>query len=596
MLKQSVLRIITGAAIGILLFTSNAGWAQTAKIVVEGNVGIGTTSPTQPVEAAGIIYSNTGGFKFPDATIQTSAAGITVGTNTLSIVNNIGGGNTSTGQWSVIGSGMNQTISGSADFAVILGGRNNAIEATTLNFAPGVPAPANPGSHNFISSGEFNKIQPNANHAAIIGGRNNIVASGAVNSIILGGSNITATEPNTVYMQRVAVTSLADSAEPSLLRMVFIDQYGNLKTSPGGGIPGNPACLNLKPFWETIGNPVPPGCDPVIGTLDPYPFKIITNKVPRMTVSAVGDVGINTTNPGAKLHVNGNTLIGGKLTVGLGNGNPPPIQTLDVNGGINVANGIIQRGTPTITTGDLGLYSLEDGLSERFVTKNGSFWFSSDGNPWSNAPLLAIDPNGHVGIGTATPKAKLDVIGGVLFSDNAANEFGTNYATPGGLRLDVRGDARFSHSQNPSNYVRIAHDGGSGIIDVFGAGGLLINYYSKKGVAVGGPMSVCGKLTVHGVGCDFVFADDYQKMPWQERELYYKTHKRLPYIDPASEMEKDGIDIGANFTGLLHNVEESILDITELYKRVNEIAKQNEKLLQLNKELQKEIAILQDKK
>ncbi len=40
---------------------------------VPGNVGIGTASPTEPLEVAGIIYSDSGGFKFPDGSIQTTA-------------------------------------------------------------------------------------------------------------------------------------------------------------------------------------------------------------------------------------------------------------------------------------------------------------------------------------------------------------------------------------------------------------------------------------------------------------------------------------------------------------------------------------------
>jgi len=38
-----------------------------------GKIGIGVTSPSQKLEVAGTIFSNTGGFKFPDGTVQTSA-------------------------------------------------------------------------------------------------------------------------------------------------------------------------------------------------------------------------------------------------------------------------------------------------------------------------------------------------------------------------------------------------------------------------------------------------------------------------------------------------------------------------------------------
>lgn len=39
----------------------------------DGNVGIGTTSPSQKLEVAGTVYSTTGGFKFPDGSVQTTA-------------------------------------------------------------------------------------------------------------------------------------------------------------------------------------------------------------------------------------------------------------------------------------------------------------------------------------------------------------------------------------------------------------------------------------------------------------------------------------------------------------------------------------------
>ncbi|WP_201981567.1 tail fiber domain-containing protein [Hymenobacter rubidus] len=39
-----------------------------------GSVGIGTSAPTQALEVAGQVFSNTGGFRFPDNTVQTTAA------------------------------------------------------------------------------------------------------------------------------------------------------------------------------------------------------------------------------------------------------------------------------------------------------------------------------------------------------------------------------------------------------------------------------------------------------------------------------------------------------------------------------------------
>jgi len=70
-----------GSGLGISGTFSNTDYALFANSVeririntTTGNVGVGTSSPTQKLEVAGTIYSTSGGVKFPDATIQTSAA------------------------------------------------------------------------------------------------------------------------------------------------------------------------------------------------------------------------------------------------------------------------------------------------------------------------------------------------------------------------------------------------------------------------------------------------------------------------------------------------------------------------------------------
>ncbi len=84
--KAGDLRIL-GTSIGqdnsIILLNANNGGAlllgtngnERLTITSSGNVGIGTNSPGQKLSVAGIVESTSGGFKFPDGTVQTTAGG-----------------------------------------------------------------------------------------------------------------------------------------------------------------------------------------------------------------------------------------------------------------------------------------------------------------------------------------------------------------------------------------------------------------------------------------------------------------------------------------------------------------------------------------
>ncbi|MVN74759.1 hypothetical protein GO988_00300 [Hymenobacter sp. HMF4947] len=56
-----------------------------------GNVGIGTSSPTQLQEVAGQVFSSTGGFRFPDNSVQTTATTdaqqLSISGSTISLTN-----------------------------------------------------------------------------------------------------------------------------------------------------------------------------------------------------------------------------------------------------------------------------------------------------------------------------------------------------------------------------------------------------------------------------------------------------------------------------------------------------------------------------
>jgi trimeric autotransporter adhesin len=52
----------------------SSNWVERIRVAPNGNVGIGTTLPTQKLTVVGTVESTGGGFKFPDGTTQTTAA------------------------------------------------------------------------------------------------------------------------------------------------------------------------------------------------------------------------------------------------------------------------------------------------------------------------------------------------------------------------------------------------------------------------------------------------------------------------------------------------------------------------------------------
>ena len=62
--------------------TDEGGWSEKMRITTDGNVGIGTDAPSDMLEVAGTVNSTSGGFRFPDGSLQSTAAGAGSG-NTL---------------------------------------------------------------------------------------------------------------------------------------------------------------------------------------------------------------------------------------------------------------------------------------------------------------------------------------------------------------------------------------------------------------------------------------------------------------------------------------------------------------------------------
>ncbi|MBV6461083.1 MAG: hypothetical protein HJHJAOHD_01202 [Flavobacteriales bacterium] len=118
-----------------------------------------------------------------------------------------------------------------------------------------------------------------------------------------------------------------------------------------------------------------------IGTLTNHDFYIRTNSLDRMIITAVGNVGIGTTNPDTRLHLLGTSY-----------------ESLKIQTSSNSGAGVQTVFTTPQNEWIIG--SRNDGAfgaSENFAIADGTL------------PRMVFDQNGNVGIGTNTPTQRLQV-------------------------------------------------------------------------------------------------------------------------------------------------------------------------------------------
>ena len=202
-----------------------------------------------------------------------------------------------------------------------------------------------------------------------------------------------------------------DSISVKSLKLVYVDQYGNLSAPSNPWASDNPpgydfVCGSGVSPWKLGGNVITDNYTDFIGTCNYWPFRIKTSGIERMRISADGKVGIGTLSPQKTLHVVGTSAFIGDVGIGILN----PTQKLQVNNG-----NILISGTNNFTDpDDEAILYLGDPnhliksirgkgvLIRTFDVANGIFLQQSTGN---------------VGIGTSIPNYKLDVCGTIHSSE-----------------------------------------------------------------------------------------------------------------------------------------------------------------------------------
>jgi len=192
---------------------------------------------------------------------------------------------------------------------------------------------------------------------------------------------------------------------------------------------------------------------------------------------------------------------------------------------------------------------------------------------------MRIDWNGNVGIGTASPGAKLHVQADANTSgapDNA--QFYITGKTASGKRLSLA----YNTSSNYGEIQSQAYAGGYTALNLNPNGGnVLIGKTSEQPGAnykldIGGSARA-DKIVVNTSGADFVFDKKYLLPKLSDVKAYIDEHQHLPEIPSAKEMQANGMSVGEINTKLLQKVEELTLYAIEQQKRIDQLEHQQTK-------------------
>lgn len=183
----------------------------------------------------------------------------------------------------------------------------------------------------------------------------------------------------------------------------------------------------------------------------------------------------------------------------------------------------------------------------------------------SQTTPMAIESDGKVSIGGRLSNAQLTVVS----NHNTAMDNTLTLSNPAigpnqsHVHWGTRGDW----------YIRSAADNGVVVIqDNAGAVGIGTGNTAGYKLAVNGKIRAT-EIRVETGWADYVFAPEYKLRPLEEVESFIKANQHLPEIQPASEIQANGLDVAAVTTKMMAKIEELTLYLIEM-KKENDALKQ----------------------
>jgi len=287
----------------------------------------------------------------------------------------------------------------------------------------------------------------------------------------------------------------------------------------------------------------------------------------RFIVDSAGKVGIGTSSPSNRFHVQVNASDTG-ISLDDGGLNYNPVFVLS------------RTGVPRLS---LSATSLVGTVSGR-----GGNGLALSGNNITQDVLIA--PSGNVAIGGTGSTYRLSI-------DSAANSYTMRAHAAGDFILALAGDGLsganvdlFSIRNNNTNVVHLNTVNGArmalGVSTSSAAGTIAENLTILSSGNVGiGTTNPTQKLSVNGTirakevvvetsgWSDYVFAENYVLQPLAEVEAQIKQEKHLPGIPSAQQVAESGIGLGEMQAKLLSKIEELTLHMIELEKENQSLKK-----------------------
>jgi hypothetical protein len=244
----------------------------------------------------------------------------------------------------------------------------------------------------------------------------------------VGALDVTSTNEG-LLIPRIALsaTNVATVLTPTISELVyntFTSALGPNQVAPGyyywDGSLWTPLLSGSSTGWTISGNTGTTAGTNFIGTTDAIDFVTKSNNTERLRVTSAGNVGIGITNPISLLEV-GSSTSGATSAVTTRTATSvnafTPATYADYNGGV------IQSTYPGGATGQ-NLNISATGANAGNWPSNIAFHTRNNGGT-NTSEKMRIIHNGNVGIGTATPVAKLDVAAAVTTTNSVVNATGS---------------------------------------------------------------------------------------------------------------------------------------------------------------------------